>query len=264
MKNLIAIFSIGIIIVSCTKTEVKNITVKNNSDTLVTKKTFVIDSVKVEDSLVINKNLTTSFNKQLLVFPSIENKLILDSIYKEALVETKSYDKNSLQADLTKQMQKSFAKTREDSKEWSPEFKQTWDDTSAMKVISHKDNILTLLYSGSGYTGGAHGYYFGSYKVFDLNKNMVINQNDIIKDPKDLAWDKILKNHFDEPEQKEMLLEDKISPNNNFYFDDKKITFVYNQYEITAYAAGVVYITINFSEIKNMLKPEFLTQYKIK
>ena len=216
MKNLIAIFSICVLAFSCSKTENKEITVTKDKDSLITKNEFVIDSVKVEDSLVINKNLTTSFNKQLLVFPSIENKVILDSIYKEALVETKAYDANSLQADLSKQMQKSFAKTKEDSKEWSPEFKQTWDDTSAMKVISHKDNVLTLLYSGSGYSGGAHGYYFESYKVFDLNKNVVINQNDILKDPKDVAWDKILKSHFDEPEQKEMLLEDKILPNNNF------------------------------------------------
>lgn len=264
MKNLITIFSISVFVLSCNKTENKEITVTKDKDNLITKNEFVIDSVKVEDSLAINKNLTTSFNKQLLVFPSIENKVILDSIYKEALVETKSYDKVSLQTDLTKQMQTSFDKTKTDSKEWSPEFKQTWDDTSAMKVISRQDNVLTLLYSGSGYSGGAHGYYFESYKVFDLNKNVVINQNDILKNPKDPAWNKILNDHFTDKDQKEMLLEDKILPNNNFYFDDKKITFVYNQYEITAYAAGVVYITINFSEIKNLLKPEFITQYKIK
>ena len=264
MKNLIAICSIGILLASCTKTEVKTETGTPNSDSLKTKNSFVVDSVRVEDSLVITKNLTTAFNKQLLVFPSIKNKVILDSIYKEALVESKAYDKNSLQADLTRQMQASFTKTKEDSKEWSPDFKQTWDENSGMKVVSNRDNILTLLYSGGGYSGGAHGYYFESYKVFDLNKNLVINQNDILRNPKDVAWDKILKSHFDEPGQKEMLLEDKIYPNNNFYFDDKKITFVYNQYEITAYAAGVVYITINFSEIKNLLKPEFITQYKIK
>lgn len=264
MKNFITLFSFAVILTSCTKTEVKNIVVAKDSDSLQTKKSFVIDSVRVEDSMVINKNLTTAFNKQLLVFPSIENKVILDSIYKEALVETKVYDKNSLQADLTKQMQASFAKTKEDSKEWSPEFKQTWDDTSAMKVISYNDNVLTLLYSGSGYSGGAHGYYFESYKVFDLNKNVVVNQNYIFKNPEDPAWDALLKSHFDQPEQKEMLLEDKIKLNNNFFFDQDKITFVYNQYEITAYAAGVVNITFKFSEIKKFLKPEFITQYKIK
>jgi hypothetical protein len=56
--------------------------------------------------LVINKNLTASFNKQLLVFPSIENKTVLDSIYKEANVKTSAYDANSLKSFLTQQMQK--------------------------------------------------------------------------------------------------------------------------------------------------------------
>ena len=60
------------------------------------------------------------------------------------------------------------------------------------------------------------------------------------------------------------MLVDKIELNNNFYFDQNKITFVYNQYEITAYAAGVVYITLNFKDIKEQLKPEFISRYKIK
>lgn len=172
MKNFLAIISITAFLFSCKKSDHKDTAETKNKDSITAVKKFVVDSVKVEDSLVINKNLTTAFNRQLLVFPSIENKVILDSIYKEALVETRAYDKNSLQADLTKQMQKTFDKTKEDSKEWSAEFKQTWEDTSAMKVLSHKDNVLTLLYTGSGYTGGAHGYYFESYKVFDLDKNM--------------------------------------------------------------------------------------------
>ena len=49
----------------------------------------------------------------------------------------------------------------------------------------------------------------------------------------------------------------------DYYFDKDKITFVYNQYEITAYAAGVVYITLNFKDIKDQLKPGFIKQYNI-
>ena len=60
-----------------------------------------------------------------------------------------------------------------------------------------------------------------------------------------------------------MMIADKIQLNNNFYFDSQKITFVYNQYEITAYAAGVVYITLNFKDIKDQLKPGFIKQYNI-
>ena len=92
----------------------------------------------------------------------------------------------------------------------------------------------------------------------------MISQNEIFKNPDDANWDKILKNNFVDKDQKDMMIADKIKLNNNFYFDKDKITFVYNQYEITAYAAGVVYITLNFKDIKAQLTPEFLTQYNIK
>jgi len=263
MKNLITILSFGILLFSCNKKEIKE-TSTSKSDSTETKKEFVIDSVKVQDSVSINKNLTAYFNKQLLVFSSIKNKIILDSIYKNSTLKTSAYDANSLKNGLNQEMAKYFSKYKEDAVDGIPSFKQTWEESSAMKVVSHQNDILTLQYSGSGYSGGAHGYYFEAYKAFDLKNNKVISQADIFKNPTDANWDKILKNHFDEPEQKEMLLVDKIELNNNFFFDQNKITFAYNQYEITAYAAGVVYITLNFKDIKDQLKPEFIKQYNIK
>lgn len=262
MKKLFAILSIGTLLSSCSKTENKEINTNNSrNDSLKTEKAFVIDSVRVQDSLKVAKTLTLSFEKQVLVFPDISNKMILDSIYKPANIVAEDYSKKSL-TDILEKFKKEYLK-KDDSQDYMPDFKQTWDESSAMKVVSHRDDILTLRYFGSGYSGGAHGYYFESYKTFDLKNNKVISQNDILKNPADASWDKILKDHFDEPEQKEMLLEDKISPNNNFYFDKDKITFVYNQYEITAYAAGVVYITLNFKDIKDQLKPGFIKQYNI-
>lgn len=263
MKKLITIFSLGIILASCTKkTEVINEVRKNNSDSLETKKEFAIDSIRVQDSLQVAKTLTLSFEKQILLFPDITNKTILDSIYKPANITSEDYSKKTLSGILEKFKTESLKK--DDSQEYMPEFKQTWDEVSNMKLVSHQNDVLILQYAGSGYSGGAHGYYFETYKVFDLKNNKVISQNDIFKNPTDFNWNKILQNHFDEPEQKEMLLVDKIELNNNFFFDQNKIIFVYNQYEITAYAAGVVYITLNFKDIKDQLKPEFIQEYKIK
>lgn len=261
MKNLIAILSFGILLFSCNKTENKQVST-TKSDTLQTKKEFVVDSIKVQDSLQVAKTLTLSFEKQILLFPNITNKTILDSIYKPANISSEDYSKKALSGILEKLKKESLKK--DDSQEYMPDFKQNWEEMSYMKMISHQNDLLTLLYSGNGYSGGAHGYYFESYKVFDLKNNKVISQNDIFKNPTDVNWNKILQNHFDEPDQKEMLLVDKIELNNNFFFDQDKITFVYNQYEITAYAAGVVNITLNFKDIKDQLKPEFITQYKIK
>lgn len=264
MKNLFVILSFGILLASCSKTENKEININvTKSDSLEASKEFVVDSIRVQDSVSVNKNLTVLFNKQLLIFPSVKNKTILDSIYKNAMIEAGVYDTNSLKSVLTKNMQKSFDDAKKNSKEWSPDFKQTWDDTSGMKMISNQNNVLTLQYSGSGYTGGAHGYYFENYKAFDLKNNKVISQNDIFQNPNDKSWNDILMKNFTNKDQKQMLLVDKIELNDNFYFDQNQITFIYNQYEIAAYAAGVVHITIPFSSIKDKLKPEFIKMYNI-
>ena len=261
MKNLIAILSFAVLLSSCNKTENTKVS-STKSDSIETKKEFATDSLRVQDSVQIAKTLTLSFEKQILLFPDITNKTLLDSIYKPANITSPEYSKQALSAVLEKLKAASLKK--DESQDYMPEFKQTWEDMSAMKLISNKDNVLTVQYAGNGYSGGAHGYYFESYKAFDLKNNKVISQNNIFKNPTDANWNKILQNHFDEPEQKEMLLVDKIELNNNFFFDQNKITFVYNQYEITAYAAGVVYITLNFKDIKDQLKPEFIQQYKIK
>lgn len=261
MKNLIAILSFAVLLSSCNKKENTKVS-STKSDSIKTKQEFAIDSLRVQDSVQVAKTLTLSFEKQILLFPDITNKTLLDSIYKPASISSEDYSKKTLSGILEKFKTESLKK--DDSQEYMPEFKQTWEEMSAMKLISNQDNVLTLQYAGNGYSGGAHGYYFESYKAFDLKNNKVISQNDIFKNPADANWNKILQNHFDEPEQKEMLLVDKIELNNNFFFDQNKITFVYNQYEITAYAAGVVYITLNFKDIKDQLKPEFIQQYKIK
>ena len=264
MKKLFTMMAAGVLMASCSKTETKEIKINNSKSDSTATKPFVVDSLRVQDSLAINKNLTASFNKKVLLFPSIDNKTILDSIYKQDNISLAKYDATTLKAALETEMKKSFDDTKKSIKEFSPQSKQTWDAVSDVRVVSNQHDVMTLKYFGSGYTGGAHGYYYEKYKVFDLKNNKVMSQNDIFKNPSDANWNKILSAHFDNKDQKEMLLVDKIEPNNNFFFDQDKITFVYNQYEITAYAAGVVKITLSFKDIKDQLKPEFVKQFNIK
>ena len=262
MKNLFIILFSGTIFFSCSKTIHKNLS--EESDSLKTQTRFVTDSVIVEDSLMLSKNIKAIFSKQLPVFPSIQNKEILDSIYSFADIPTQKYDRNSLKNVLTQQIKQDLQTTKKEAQNILPDYEQTWDKNFLMKAFSYNQDILTVQYSESGYAGGAHGYYTEKYKTFDLKNNTVISQNEIFKNPKDPIWNKILDEHFTNQDQREMLLAEKIELNNNFYFDNQKITFVYEQYEITAYAAGVVEISMNFNEIKNQLKPEFLEKYNIK
>lgn len=261
MKNVLLGATTLALLFSCNKTETQEKNSENNVkvDSI---KPFAIDSVKVDDSIAVTKMITVGFQKQLLVFPSIENKSILDSIYQNAQVTTSGFDKNSLQENLNKELKKTLDDAKKGDYSFGADFKQTWYNESAMKVVSNTNQLLTLSYFGSGFTGGAHGYYTIKYKVFDLKSNKVLQQSDVFNNPKDPKWSGILLNHFKNKEQKEMLLVDNIDLNNNFYFDDKQITFVYNQYEITAYAAGVVEISIPFETVKSELKQSFLERLK--
>jgi hypothetical protein len=169
-----------------------------------------------------------------------------------------------LQKELVNQKEAYFSQGQENSLEFQSGYEQTWDENSYMKVFSNQNDVLTISYENDGFSGGAHGYYNILFKNFDLKTNAVIQLSDVFMDVNKIDWNKILMRNFKNPDQKEMLLVDKIPVNNNFYFDSQNITFVYNQYEITAYAAGVVEISIPFPELKPYLKPEFISRNNIK
>lgn len=261
MKKLL-FMSLSLLIISCKKNQ--ETTLKTDSGNVSVNQVDTLDSLQVEDSAKINSKLSAVFSSKILVFPNIKNKALLDSIYSGAGFQLNDYSKENLKKELERQKTVFFEENKTNASDLPIDFEQTWSQESYMsKVSSHKD-VLTLTYSITGFSGGAHGFNNSIYKNFDLKKEKVIGLQDLFNDPQKMDWHKILSSHFDDPDQKEMLLVDKIPVNNNFYFNNKEITFVYNQYEITAYAAGVVMITIPFSELKPFLKPDFVTQYGIK
>ncbi|QIG90841.1 DUF3298 and DUF4163 domain-containing protein [Chryseobacterium sp. POL2] len=259
MKNLFTIFAISMLaFTSCTKKEATQIQV-NTKDSVATGKSFAVDSIKISDSIKKSANITLAYENSILVFPGIEDKSLFDSIYNPTGLKAKDFSQDALK--LTLEQDRTDFYKGFDNADYEPSSRQTWDNTSNMTVFSNQSDVLTLRYTTSGYTGGAHGFYNEIYKVFDLKNKKSINLEDVVKNPKDKAWEKLLMDSFiknDKDDQKAMLLEKTIPLNHNFYFGNNSITFVYNQYEITAYAAGLVYISLQYDDIKDYLKPEFL------
>lgn len=222
---------------------------------------FTVDSIKVEDSLKIDKNLTVEFKSKLLFFPQIKDKALLDSIYTLEKIKADDYTKANITKQLELKKSNFFDETKESLKDWKPDVKQIWDSNSQMNVFSNENDLLTIKYSGDGFTGGAHGYYYEFYRIFDLKNNKTLQLSDVISDRDSKLWNRILMDNFLKNDlkngQAEMLLVKEIPLNSNFYFDKDHIYFLYNQYEITAYAAGPVLIKIPFSAIKPLLKTEF-------
>jgi len=214
--------------------------------------------VNVSDSLKINKSLIYYFDAKIPVFDSITDISLLENIYAPTKISTDDYSKNGLQKALSALKEQYFSETK--AADWDEEGNfDSIDDQINMNVFSKTDNFMTIIYTHEGYAGGAHGFHRETYKMFDLkNSNPVLLEN-IIKNSTDEIWSRILKDKLlaNDEEIYEMLLVDTIPLNDNFYFDNKGITFVYNQYEIAAYAAGVIYIQIPFEEIRKLLMPDY-------
>lgn len=66
-----------------------------------------------------------------------------------------------------------------------------------MSVFSNQEDMLTIRYTNSGFSGGAHGYYNELYKVFDLKNNKSILLSDVVKNPNDKIWDKLLMQFYE-------------------------------------------------------------------
>lgn len=266
MKTIFLALATAFVLFSCSPktTGNKGIIPENANELASENLPFVIDSLQLQDSISVGKTLKLYSSSKVLFFPNITNKPLLDSIYSPSGIRLETYSKENIQKELINQKEAYFSQGQEDSLGFQSGYEQTWEENSYMKVFSNQNDILTISYEKDGFSGGAHGYYNILFKNFDLKNNKTIQLSDVFMDINKVDWNKILMKNFKNPDQKEMLLVDKIPVNNNFYFDFQNITFVYNQYEITAYAAGVVEISIPFSELKPYLKPEFISRNNIK
>lgn len=235
---------------------------------------FVVDSVFVEDSLKISDKLNVEYRSDVLVYPSIQDKALLDSIY-FIYKGISDYSKKGLQEFLQKNKAHYFSQTKSQSKDWIADlqYPQTWNTGFKMSLISQDDNFLQVEYFSSAYEGGAHDNFWFSNRVFDLKNKKKLVLSDITNMPKEKLSEILRKNLDKKPsgttdsegdvKNSAMLLVDVIEPNENFYFDDKNLYFHYSPYEIAAFAAGDIIIPVSWQDLSGTLKPEFKEKLKI-
>jgi len=273
MKNTFAyiLFSAAFLLSACKKTETKTTETKTE---ITAPEKFVIDSVKLNDSVKFNEMLSVNYSAKMLVFPTIKDKALLDSIYYDKKGIT-DYSKLGLQTFLEKDKTDFFSSVKEESKEWISDIDrpQTWESGSFMKLISQSDDFLQIEYLYTSYEGGAHGNYSFNIRVFDLKNNRKLDLKDITTMPKGRLEELLMKNINKIPSgttdsdgavnNSEMLLVDVIPANKDFYFDEKNLYFHYSPYEIAAFAAGDIVIPVSWKELEGTINPEFKKRLKI-
>lgn len=275
MKNTVAVLALSsfFVFTACKKNETAATSTEKTENTK--SEDFVVDSVIVKDSTKITDSLKLTYTSKLLVFPTIKDKTLLDSIYFQN-DKIKDFSKIGLQAYLENEKVNYFNSIKKDSKDWASDitFAQDWYSSSHMNLVSNTNGYVHIQYTGSGYEGGAHDNYGFSERIFDLKNNKKLELKDITSTPKAKLEEMLMKNINNinsgtmdgdgSVKNSEMLLVEKIPASNNFYFDDKNLYFHYSPYEIAAFAAGDITIPISWEELKGTLNAEFKERMKIK
>lgn len=135
---------------------------------------------------------------------------------------------------------------------------------SYAKVLMQDSSITTLEIGGYTFKGGAHGASFTGFINWNTRANKSITLNDLfipgyadklkaiaegifrknekLSDTSSLARDYFFKDN-------------KFALNNNFSVTPLGLKFVYNEYEIKPYAAGITELFIPYSQLKPLLQP---------
>lgn len=129
-------------------------------------------------------------------------------------------------------------------------------------IHNQQGDLLTYRIYFEEYTGGAHGTYHTSFLNINLNTLEILTLNDLFvgdyQEPlaKLICLQLMAQNNVSTREELENLgygVIGDILPTENFYLDDKGITFFYNVYDISPYALGASSVTIPYSHIETLL-----------
>ncbi|MBO7119564.1 MAG: DUF3298 domain-containing protein [Bacteroidaceae bacterium] len=151
--------------------------------------------------------------------------------------------------------------------EWKAELAEMYDAESDFRetlqyyytvegspVESGNDSILSYQSNISCYLGGAHGSYVVSYYNFEKKTGKLLNIHDIIPEEAEmfalmameeqLCKDWGAKDLADLQEKTGITMLGDLYLTNNFLVKGDSILFLFNQYEIAPYAAGLISVTV--------------------
>ena len=148
---------------------------------------------------------------------------------------------------------------------------------SGFSLLSDK-NIYAYAIERYVYMGGAHGMETKNFYNFDLKTGKIITEKDLFKDNFESELAKLMKvriieesKEYKDEKNSEPITDledtdfwtDSIKSNGNFYITDEGINYVFNPYEIAPYYMGQTEVTLPFSRLKSLLKPNSLVAYLV-
>lgn len=230
--------------------------VENNADTL----TFRYDSLKVYSKNPVSSNKQNRDTaKATFIYPVFADAA-LNKLVEKAALETDNPDDRDYTS--YKDLATSFMKNFDAYHAENPGSGKTWFKEVKIVVLPQKNGYLPLQYGFTEYVGGAHinsGILYRNYRLKDMK---LLALSDIVEPGKMPALTKIAERIFRKNEglpahgslEPDYFFEKGIfSLNDNFYPGKDGIHFLYNSYEIKAFAYGRTSVIIPYSETKGIL-----------
>ncbi|MEO3408560.1 DUF3298 domain-containing protein [Mucilaginibacter sp. CAU 1740] len=170
-------------------------------------------------------------------------------------------------------MTKNFLKSYTDFKKTDPRTVMFFTLEDSVKVLRQDTSLITLQVKGYTYTGGAHGGSFTGFVNWDTKAGKNLTLEDIFiagyQDKLTIIAEKIFRKDEKLSETASLkdnyfFKDDKFALNTNFSVTPLGIKFLYNQYEIKPYAAGITELFIPYAQIKSLLRPGTVVSQFIK
>ncbi len=132
-----------------------------------------------------------------------------------------------------------------------------WDVNISGEVVYISPEIITVGLDSYTFTGGAHGNSVITLLNFNSNTGQLLTIDDLFTDLSKLTT--LVKSKLDEEinsnkTNHSFFFGDEFNLPENIGFSDEGVIFLYNTYEIAAYAQGVTEFTIPYEDIQDILK----------
>ncbi|RZL47171.1 MAG: DUF3298/DUF4163 domain-containing protein [Pedobacter sp.] len=268
MRKLICLVTIILFFASCRNEKKEDQTTDGttvNADTL----TYKYDSVKVYSKNITKTDaLPRDTAKSVIKYPVFENDSLNQYINRQVLDYFSEEDPAIISY---KDIATSFIKGYDSFFAENKDTPQSWYLIIDIKVLKQSGNYIALQKMHSDYAGGAHGITVISYLNYNPKTNKPITLDSLIaikQKPKllSLAESIFRKNEkltATEPLSDKYFFENgKFALAQSFYVGDKGLVFLYNPYEIKAYAYGTTELIIPFVDLKNIAKPNTILTSK--
>lgn len=148
-----------------------------------------------------------------------------------------------------------------------PSYDLPWQHTQEYSPYLNAQGLFGVKLNSYSFTGGAHGNAFIYYFTFDSHSGKLLKLGDLFNTKHRETFVAMAEEQFvdtreidtsDTYEDAGYWFEDNdFSLNNNFHYSRNGLEILYNPYEIAPYSEGIITLSFPYSEIKDLLKPEY-------